>query len=110
MSGSLLGLADVIEGLREELTAAIDRGATQHVQFALDPIELTLQTVVSMEGGGKIGWKVLEVGGSARSADTQTLTLRLTPVWKRSDGTLTREFTIASAGATGDRVGLQDDA
>jgi hypothetical protein len=110
MGGSQLGLADVIEGLREALTAAIDRGAAQHLQFALDPIELTLQTVVSKEGEGKVGWKVLEVGGSAKSADTQTLMLRLTPVWKRSDGTLVRDFTIASAGEAGDRVGRQDDA
>jgi hypothetical protein len=110
VGGSLLGLADVIEGLREELKAAIDRGAAQHLQFALDPIELTLQTVVSKEGSGKVGWKVLEVGGSAKSADTQTLTLRLTPVWKRADGTLVRDFAIASAGEAGDRMGPQDDA
>jgi hypothetical protein len=91
------------------LKAAIDRGAAQHLQFALDPIELTLQTVVSKEGSGKVGWKVLEVGGSAKSADTQTLTLRLTPVWKRADGTLVRDFTIASVGEPGDRIGRQDD-
>jgi hypothetical protein len=105
VGGSLLGLADVIEGLREELTAAIDRGAAQHLQFALDPIELTLQTVVSKGVGGKVGWKVLEVGGSAKSADTQALTLRLTPVWKRADGTLVRDFAISSAGEAGDRFG-----
>ena len=110
MDGAQLGLADVIEGLREELSAAIDQGADQQLQFALDPIELTLQTVVSKEGGGKVGWKVLEVGGTAKSADTQTLTLRLTPVWKKADGTLVRDFTVGSAGVLGDRMGQQGDA
>jgi hypothetical protein len=46
----------------------------------------------------------LEFGGSHESAVTQTLKLTLTPLWKRSDGTLVPDFTIASI-AEGDRVG-----
>jgi hypothetical protein len=100
-----LGLAEVIEALRTELTAAIDAGATEHLQFALDPVELTLQTVVSKDGTGKIGWKILEFGASVERADTQTLKLKLTPVWKKLDGTLVRDFTISSAGEAGDSFG-----
>jgi hypothetical protein len=100
-----LGLAEVIEALRAELTAAINAGAGEHLQFALDPVDLTLQTVVSKDGAGKIGWKVLEFGGSVERADTQLLKLRLTPVWKRRDGTLVRDFTISSTGVAGDSFG-----
>jgi hypothetical protein len=33
------------------------------------------------------------------------MTLRLTPLWKRRDGTIVRDFTIAAAGATQDQIG-----
>jgi hypothetical protein len=59
----------------------------------------------AIEGNGKVGWKILEFGGSHESAVTQTLKLTLTPLWKRPDGTLVRDFTIASVIAEGDRVG-----
>jgi hypothetical protein len=105
VAGSELGLAEVVEALRAELMAAIDAGKGQPLQFKLDPVEVTVQTVVTREANGKIGWKVLEVGGKGSSADTQTLSLRLTPVWKQPDGTLVSDFTISSAGETGDRFG-----
>lgn len=105
MADAMVGLAAAIEALRTELSGAMSAGHGEGMQFALDPIELTVQAVVSDEGNGKIGWKILEVGGSHGSEVTQSLKLRLTPVWKRPDGTLVRDFTIASVSVEGDRVG-----
>jgi hypothetical protein len=45
------------------------------------------------------------IGGSWESASTQTLTLKLAPVWKKPDGTLERDFTIASPGPASDVIG-----
>jgi hypothetical protein len=111
MADPWVDLADAIEGLRSALTEAINQGAAQGMQFEVAPIELTVQTVLKTDASGKVGWKVVEVGGSVESAATQTLKLSLTPVWKRQDGTLVRDFTIADVMAAGqleDRVGPRD--
>jgi hypothetical protein len=113
----LVGLAQAIGALRAELVAAMDEGAGQGMQFTLDPIELTFQTVITKDADGKIGWKVLEVGGTYQSQTTQTLTLRLTPVWRDKGGRLVRDFTIADAQApageryhAGPRPGMEPPA
>ena len=103
--GPVVGLAAAIEALRAELTDAVSKGWDQHVQFRMDPIELTVRAAVTKEADGKVGWSVLGLGGSYESATTQTLTLRLTPVWKTADNVLTTDFTIASAGPAGDTFG-----
>lgn len=102
---AVVGLAAAIEALRTELSGAMAAGGGEGMQFELQPVELTVQTVVTTEGNGKIGWKILEFGGSRESAVTQELKLTLTPVWRRPDGTLVRDFTIASASQPGDRIG-----
>jgi hypothetical protein len=98
MGDPWVGLAEAVAGLRAELTAAIDEGAAlgdRGVQFGLGPIELTVQAVLSRQANGKVGWKVLEVGGSAQSASTQTLKLVLEPVWKKADGTVLDKVRIS---------------
>ncbi len=95
MSDAWLDLSDAIEGLRQALTEAIDRGAGHGMQFELSPVELTLQAALTREGQGKVGWKVIEAGGSVESATTQTLKLSLRPVWRRQDGSVVRDFTIS---------------
>ena len=97
MDKALVGLAEAIEALRAELVAAMGEGNGKAMQFALDPIELTFQTVVTKDGDGKIGWKIIEVGGSYQSQTTQSLTLRLTPLWRGDNGRLVRDFSIADA-------------
>jgi hypothetical protein len=94
---ALVGLAEAIGALRTELVAAMAEGSGKAMQFALDPIELTFQTVVTKDGDGKIGWKIIEVGGSYQSQTTQSLTLRLTPLWRNKDGRIVRDFAIADA-------------
>jgi hypothetical protein len=90
-----VGLADAIDALRGELTEAIRRGRAQGMQFQLDPLELTVQVTVTKDANGRIGWTVLGVGASYQAANTQTLKLKLTAVWKRADGTLVKDFTVA---------------
>lgn len=102
---ALVGLADAIEALRAELTQAIIRGGDKSMRFALEPIELTVQAVVTKDVDGRIGWSVLGVGGKYETARTQAVTLKLSPLWRKSDGTLTADFTVGSLGATGDTVG-----
>jgi hypothetical protein len=91
----IVGLADAIEALRSALTDAIDRGAGQGMRFRVQPIELTLQAVVTKDASGKIGWGALGVGASYESARTQSLKLQLQPMWKMNDGRLVEDFTIA---------------
>jgi hypothetical protein len=105
VENALVGLADAIEALRDELIDAMSRGTDRPMQFALHPIELTVQAVITKDARGKIGWQVLEIGGSVEKARTQTLTVRLSPLWKKDDGTLTADFAIASAGLAGDIIG-----
>ena len=99
----IVGLAEAVESLRAELMKAVEAGKDQPMQFSVEPIELTAQVAVTKAADGKIGWNLLGIGGSWESASTQTLTLKLAPVWKKPDGTLERDFTIASAGPAGDR-------
>jgi hypothetical protein len=105
MADAWIGLAEAIDALRTELSGAMLFGHGEGLQFELQPIELTLQVAVSTSGNGKVSWKVLEVGGSRQSTSTQTMTLKLTPIWKRRDGTIVRDFTIAAADAANDQIG-----
>lgn len=101
----IVGLAEAVESLRAELMTAVEAGKDQPMQFSVEPIELTAQVAVTKEASGKIGWHLLGIGGSYDSATTQILRLKLAPVWKKPDGTLEKDFTIASAGAAGDVIG-----
>jgi hypothetical protein len=105
MADAVIGLAAAIEALRAELLSAVGAGWNQPMRFRLDPVELTVQVAVTKEGDGKVGWKILELGGSYESMATQTLTLKLTPIWLQGDGTTTTDFTIAGVGQTGDTFG-----
>src|SRR5262245_42959582 len=91
----VVGVAAAIEPLRAALTDAIDQGRGERMRFQVEPIELTLQAVVTKDAEGKIGWGALGVGGSYESARTQTLTLKLRPVWKTDDGRDVTEVIIA---------------
>jgi hypothetical protein len=75
------------------------------MQFRMEPIQLTMQVTVTKEENGKIGWKIRGFGASRRSAATQTLTLRLSPVWRKRDGSLTDDFAIAAVSPAGDAFG-----
>jgi hypothetical protein len=103
--GQITGLSEAIEALRSQLIEAIDKGEDQPMRFSLEPIELTLQAVITTGGDGKIGWGVLGVGAERRSETTQSLKLSLRPVWRTSDGTYTSDFTIGSQVDSSPHVG-----
>jgi hypothetical protein len=105
MTDTPVGLADAIAALRQELLAAIDEGKGSRMQFRLAPVELSLQVTVSREAEGKIGWKVLGLGGALSSAATQTLKLTLEPVWRKEDGSYVSDFAIASQDDRMPRIG-----
>jgi hypothetical protein len=105
MADAVIGLADAIAALREELLAAMDEGQGAPMRFRLEPVELSLQVAVTKEAGGKIGWNVLGLGGSYTSAATQTLVLRLEPTWRQDDGSYTTDFTIADQSRQSPHIG-----
>jgi Trypsin-co-occurring domain 2 len=84
-------VADAIEVLRDELEAALTKGAGRPVQFGVSDVTLTVNVVASKSKGGqgKIRWWVVEAGGSATWSRevTQTLVLTLHPERVRPDGT-----------------------
>lgn len=105
----MVGLADSIDALRDQLTEAIARGSGHGMFFQLSPIELTLQVVVTKDINGKIGWSLLGAGASYAAATTQSLKLTLTPLWSGPDGVLTKDFAIADQRPAGQRFGPRDD-
>jgi len=105
MADMAVGLTDAIGALRQELAAVLEESADEQLRFKLAPIELTLQVAVTKEAEGKIGWKVLGLGGSYTSATTQTLKLRLEPVWQNDDGSLVSDFTVADQASQAPRFG-----
>jgi hypothetical protein len=107
MADVAVGLSDAIGALRQELLLAVDEGTDAAMQFRLAPVELSLQVAVTKEAGGKIAWHVLGLGGSYSAVTTQTLKLRLEPVWRRDDGSYTDDFTIADASSQVPRIGPQ---
>jgi hypothetical protein len=84
-------VADAIELLRDELEAALDKGAGRPVQFGIPDVTLTVSVVAgkSKDAVGKIRWWVIEAGGSGSWSHevTQTLVLTLHPQRIRPDGT-----------------------
>jgi hypothetical protein len=101
----IVGLADAIEALRSELAVAVDRGKYQRMRFRIEPIELTLQAVITTDAEGRIGWGALGIGGSYAAAQTQKLTLRLQPLWELTDGTVVEDFTVADQSVVPSRFG-----
>ena len=102
---ALVGLADAIEALRAELMDAACRGWDQVMRFSIEPVELTVQVAVTKDAKGNVGWSIFGAGGGYEKVATQTLTLKLGPLWLQEDGTLTSDFVIASPAFEGDIVG-----
>lgn len=96
MDKAVVGLTEAIEALRGELMTAAAAGGDQAMRFSIEPVELTVQVAVTKDAKGKIGWAIFQAGGRYENVTTQTLTLRLAPLWLREDGTLTSDFAISS--------------
>ncbi|GHJ37502.1 trypco2 family protein [Streptomyces sp. TS71-3] len=78
-----LELAELIARLRAELAAAMRAGEDAGVRFELGPVELELALTVGREAGagGKVRFRVAELGtdGKATDATTQRIKLVLEP-------------------------------
>lgn len=74
-------LADAIEALRAELSAAVARGADADVQFPVGAIQLEFNVTVRKSADAKAGVKfwVIEAGGggSVASESVQKVTIQL---------------------------------
>jgi hypothetical protein len=103
--GQITGLADALEALRAELTEAVSQGDGEPMRFTIEPIELTFQAVLTTTADGKVGWGVLGIGADRTSATTQTLKVRLQPIWRSDDGTYTADFAIADQSQRGQHIG-----
>jgi hypothetical protein len=83
------GLAETIEALRTELTAAMAEGSGKPLQFELGQVnvELTLAIVREGSGSGGLRFGVVSFGaaGKAASETTHRLSLTLSPVAARGD-------------------------
>ncbi|MDG4667950.1 trypco2 family protein [Mycobacterium sp. 236(2023)] len=97
-----VGLAEAISALRDELTAALQQGADEDLRFGLDSVELETEAVVTREANGKLGWKIIEAGGSFESAKTQRVRLVLTPGLRGFDGRVSNDFSISGPHHEGD--------
>lgn len=85
--GSRFELATVVQGLRQELAAAVKQGEKEELRFELQEMELELQVQVTKGGTGKLGLKFLVVGeagleGALGKSTTQTVRLKLKPEGK----------------------------
>ena len=80
----LVGLADAIGALRDELIRAWSSGQQKRLRFKPAPVELTVQVAVTNAGTGRAGirWWLVEFGGevSRESVVSQTLRLSLDPL------------------------------
>jgi hypothetical protein len=88
----LMGLSGALDGLREELETAWEKGAGKAIRFGVSEVTLTLQTVArrDVDGSGKVRWWLIEAGGgvTAGTETTQTLVLTLKPGRYDTEGNL----------------------
>ena len=96
----LLDLAEAIEGLRTELTRSVDTGDAQRARMRFrvtEPVVLEVQAVTTKDANGKVGWKIIEVGGSYTAENTHKLTVSLSPEWwDDKQGAYTADFLISA--------------
>lgn len=79
----LIGLAALIEQVKQDLqSTALDRAAEVPL-FSVDKVELELQVTVKNEGKAGIKLYVVEVGGGASRDDVQKVKVSLSPLLSR---------------------------
>jgi hypothetical protein len=93
---SEVSVGQAIEALRVELEAAVGEGDGRRVRFGLGVVRLELTAAFTKVGSGKLGWKIIEVGGSLQDVQTQTLTVELVPqVRDEGTGEYTTDFLVS---------------
>ena len=83
---SRIGLADMIEELRNELQDAVERGKERSIRFALGEITLDVEVVVEGETKGSVKfWVFTGVEASGMMGRTQKISLKLQPKGKNGE-------------------------
>ncbi|WP_406031870.1 hypothetical protein OG801_25535 [Nocardioides sp. NBC_00163] len=75
-----IGLSQAIETLRQELSDAQASGREGELRFELGTVDLELSVAMTKDANGKVGWRILEAGGSIGTERTQTIRLSLKPL------------------------------
>jgi hypothetical protein len=79
----LVRLADAVDALRSELTAARELGEDQPLLFEVGPVEVEVSAVVKRTGGGKAGFTIgvltLSGQGTLGHEETHRVKVTLTP-------------------------------
>ncbi|WP_019927173.1 trypco2 family protein [Nocardia sp. BMG111209] len=76
-------LGDAVAAIRDELLAAVARGADENLRFVVGPVELSFEVELRADAKAKAGFKAwvvtgdVEAGGSR--ARKQKVTITLTP-------------------------------
>lgn len=101
-----IGLSQAIETLRMELSEAQASGRDGEVRFGLETVDLELSVAVTKDANGKVGWKILEAGGSVGTERTQTIRLSLKPL---SGDTASAKETAGGIVISGETSPSRDD-
>ncbi|KUO01950.1 trypco2 family protein [Streptomyces caeruleatus] len=96
----------MIRELREQLTSAVADGDGRMLRFELGPVEVEASVAVTREGGGdaKVRLWVVDAGASGKygHAETQRITLTLTPKVVPSGGGTAQTALIAGDAVDGE--------
>ncbi|MFD7107081.1 trypco2 family protein [Streptomyces celluloflavus] len=102
----MIELSEMIQQLRQELSAALADGDGQLVRFELGPVEIEATVEVGREAGGngKVRFWLVDAGAEGRATQTrgQRITLTLQPKTFGVDGT-PRTLLIAGDEVAGER-------
>lgn len=81
-SGPDIDLAEMVESLRRELQASLERGKNHTVAFDVEKVELELKVAVSRKAGaeGGVAFWVVKAGASIQAGRDTTHTFKLTLV------------------------------
>jgi hypothetical protein len=103
----MIELSDMIRELRQQLTDSLADGAGETVRFELGPVEIEATVAVSREAGAnaKVRLWVVDAGadGKYAHAQTQRITVTLTPKLVPQDGSPPRTALIDGDEVPGER-------
>lgn len=83
--GNSIGLAELIEQIKQELLSTEAEGEKPIPLFSVDQVNLELQVTARKEGKAGIKVYVVELGGGGSRDDVQKVTVTLTPLLSKEE-------------------------
>nr|WP_322712713.1 trypco2 family protein [Nostoc sp. ChiSLP03a]MDZ8213924.1 trypco2 family protein [Nostoc sp. ChiSLP03a] len=83
--GNSIGLAELIEHIKQELLSTEAEGEKPIPLFSVDQVNLELQVTARKEGKAGIKVYVVELGGGGSRDDVQKVTVTLTPLLSKEE-------------------------